>query len=939
MNNVLLRNAVRCALLGIAAAGAQAQAQSQSQSQAQAQAQESSAARQVAASDGEARVAEAADNVRSDAPRGDGSIEEVVVTARQRSAAEQIVEERIEQEVAVDIVGAEQISRVGDSTVSLALRRLPGVTLVGDQFVYIRGLGERYSSTTLNGANVPSPDLTRNVIPLDLFPAEIVDSLSVQKVYSPDKPAAFGGGNVDIRTRTIPEDFTAHVQASVGWNADSDEDGLSYRGDGDDKWGRDDGTRALSPEIRDAIQQYQGKLGVQDIYQSLIREGGIRTIAEAQSINRGLAASVNRDFEPTPKSLGPDYGVELGVGDSVDFAGRWKAGFLALGDYDTGWRNRERINRSAALPESDVDYTRRTTHQVSMTGSLALGLDFAEEQTLGANYMYLRNTEDDASITTGTNQNFQRANGDQLRNYRVRYEERNLEVYQFTGRHRLGSETLGLIDDFANLSWLQDLAVGWYYSKSKAKTDLPSEVTFSGQDRVDPATGDVLSTFVRPSATAAEFRYSDLDDDVESRGFSVAMPFTLGNVQLELSGGGDYYQKARAYLQTQINIGSTSALPTGALAGTPADVFADANILDPANGFALSIGGIGTESYLAGETISAGWGKFDARIGSSWRVSGGARWEDFVRVTAPINPLQFDPRIGKIALPPGQTLADAARQQDEWYPSLAVTYIRPGFWADEFQLRLGASKTVARPDLREVSAATYIDPLTEARVRGNPALLNADLTNLDLRGEWFFSGGDNFTVSLFYKDIENPIETVEGAGSDDNVSLTFVNAESAEVYGIEIEGLKGLGFLTNGGWTDAFFVSGNLTVSDSELTIGTAAGVNLTRNKRRLTQHAPYVANVQLGYDAPNGKHTASLAYSFFGERVFSAGRDGAPDSLEQPFHSLDLVYSYYPVEPLAIKLRVQNLMDEKTQIDQGDVTVLEQSIGRTFKIDATYRF
>ena len=116
-------------------------------------------------------------------------LEEIVVVGRQRSVATDVLQERIEAEVVADIVSSEQISRVGDSTVSLALRRLPGVTLVGDQYVYIRGLGERYSSTTLNGAYVPSPDLTRNVIPLDLFPAEIVETISIQKGYTPDRPA------------------------------------------------------------------------------------------------------------------------------------------------------------------------------------------------------------------------------------------------------------------------------------------------------------------------------------------------------------------------------------------------------------------------------------------------------------------------------------------------------------------------------------------------------------------------------------------------------------------------------------------------------------------------------------------------------------------------------------------------------------------------------
>jgi outer membrane receptor protein involved in Fe transport len=893
---------------------------------------------------GDASDSEQVRSERDESTAGEGEIGEVVVTARQKTAAEQVADERIAQEVPVDIVGAAQISRVGDSTVSLALRRLPGVTLVGDQFIYIRGLGERYSSTTLNGASVPSPDLTRNVIPLDLFPAEIVESLTVQKGYSPDKPAAFGGGNVDIRTRTIPEELTAYVQVGTGWNADSSGSGLSYRGGGADRWGRDDGTRALPGQVSQAIQDYRGGLGVQDIYQSLIRQGGIRTVAEAEAINRGLITSLNRTLEPTERSLDPDLSMEAGLGTSFDVTegSLWKAGFLVLGDYGNQWRNRERINRSVTDPEGDADFTARTTHQVNLTGSAALGLDFAEEQTFGANFIYLRNTEDEASITTGTNQNFRRENGDQLRNYRVRYEERDLRVYQLQGRHELGEETLAALDHLgpsAFVQSLQGLTFDWYWSRSEAGTDLPSEVTYSAQDQVDPQTGSVLRTFVRPSATSAEYRFSELLDDVRSRGFSVAMPLTFGPAQLLVSGGGDYYQKARSYLQNQLNFGSTVASASGVLQGTPESVFTDANVLDPRNGFALSIGGIGTESYLAGETIGAGWGKFDLKWGESWRISGGARHEDFLRVVAPVNPLQFDVNRSKIVLPPGSGVESLARQQDDWYPALAVTYIRPGFWADDFQLRFGFSQTTARPDLREVSGATYIDPLTEARVRGNPDLVNADLTNLDIRAEWFFAGGDNFTVSLFHKDIQAPIETVEGAGSDDNVSLGFVNAESAELYGIEFEWLKSLGFVSGNTWSDPFFVSGNLTVSDSTLTIGEAAGLNLTNNERRMSQHSPIIANVQLGYDSPGGKHSASLVYAYFGERVFFAGRGGADDAVEQPFHSVDVVWSWYPIEPLTLKLRAQNLLDSDTVIEQGGVDVLEQTIGRTFKFDVTYRF
>jgi TonB-dependent receptor len=866
-------------------------------------------------------------------------LEEITVTGRQRTAAESVLLERIESRVVADLVGIEQISRVGDSTVSLALRRLPGVTVVGDQFIYIRGLGERYSSTTINGAYVPSPDLTRNVVPLDLFPAEIVQSLAVQKGYSVDKSAAFGGGNVDIRTRSVPDDLQFSLQLGTGWNSEGSSDGLSYSGGSDDDLGTDDGTRALPAAISQAIQDYQGNITANGIFTALQRDGEFHSFAEAEQINRELATSLNRTLDPRKESLSPDLSLELSAGNSwyLGETEQWKVGVLALGDYKNQWRNRERINRSASLPDEDVDVTQRTTHQVVLTGSLGLGVNFADEQTIEATGIFLRNTEDDASITTGSNFNFRVEDGRQLRNYRVRYEERELELLQLRGSHRLGPETLALLEGFLNLSGLEDLGFDWYWSDATALTDIPSEVLFSGQDSVDPLTGEVLSTAMRLSASSAEYRFTDLEDSATSYGTKLSFPVRLGGTEILLSGGYDYYEKGRSYLQTQLGIGSTTA-PASVLQGTPSEVFTDANILDPANRFGLTIGGIGTESYLAGEVVTATFGNVDFNWNDVLRLSAGVRWENFERLALPIDPISFDTTTSKIRLPPGQTLKTAASSSDDYYPALALTWSRPDFWADDFQLRFGWSETVARPDLREISAATYIDPLTEARVLGEPGLLNSDLSNFDLRAEWFFAGGDNLTVSLFYKDISNPIETVEGAGTDDNVSLTFINGEAAEVYGIEVEGLKSLGFLSNGGWTEAFFVSGNVTVSDSEITIGSAAP-GLTNNTRRLTQHSPLVINLQLGYDSPAGGHSASLVYGMYDERVFFAGRGGAQDALEQPFHSLDVVYTWYPTDRLNLKLRAQNILDAKTEIEQGGVTVLEQSIGTTLKLDLTYKF
>ncbi|HEY7884192.1 MAG TPA: TonB-dependent receptor plug domain-containing protein, partial [Cellvibrionaceae bacterium] len=238
-------------------------------------------------------------------------IEEMMVTGgRLMSGAESLIVERQEQAVATDFIGAEQMSRVGDSNVAIALTRVPGITLVENKFVFVRGLGERYSSTTLNGAMVPSPDLSRNVLPLDIIPTSIVESLAIQKVPSADKPAAFGGGSVDIRTSSIPDDFVFSIELSTGLNTESSTM-LTYNGGSDDRWGEDDGTRALSPTISDALDSYRGNLTASHINQI----EGLGSISEAQAINRNLALELNRDLTTRETSGDPDLGIDLQLGN------------------------------------------------------------------------------------------------------------------------------------------------------------------------------------------------------------------------------------------------------------------------------------------------------------------------------------------------------------------------------------------------------------------------------------------------------------------------------------------------------------------------------------------------------------------------------------------------------------------------------------------------
>ncbi len=865
-------------------------------------------------------------------------IDEVIAIGRQKATAFDVVGERLEQEVATDFLSAEAIARVGDSTVSLALRRVPGLTLVNDQFIYVRGLGERYSSVLLNGAQVPSPDLTRNVIPLDIFPAEIIKALSVQKGYSPEEPAAFGGGNIDIITRGIPEGPVFNMQVGSGTNSANDDDGLTYPGGHDDGIGKDDGTRAFPDPLVVGLQDYRGNITPSNILNTLNGDGNYHFLSEAEAINRDLGVSLNRDVEISPKSLGPDGSFELDLGSKWYLGGqdRWQFGAMGLVTYSNAWRNRERIERDLADPVDQVEYKNRTINGVAATGVANFGLSFGSDHELALSSFYVRNSEDETAISTRTSANFKLADGRQLRDYDIRYEQRELTVNQIRGHHVNGQDTKEL-SNFFDHKLIDGMVLDWYVSEAEAQTDIPNEIKFSAEDRVDPATGAVLGTSIRQSNSAADYRFSYLRDEVDSSGWDLMKPVTFEHVDVEISGGQDVAQKGRSYTQTQFGLGTTTGAATPILAGTPGQVFTDANILNPTNGFSLSAGGIGTESYLAAQTNLASYIKADALVNEKWRYAGGLRYEQFRQASLPIDTLEYNVSVGQCALAPCDeaALENATFSEDDVYPTIAVTRIMHDVWAQDFQLRFGLSNTVARPDLREIAGSTYIDPLTETRVRGNPALVTSAITNFDVRAEWFFDNGDNFTTSLFYKDIKDPIETVQGAGTDENISLTFINADAADVYGLEVEWLKDLSTL-GPKFLEPFFFSGNITLSDSEITVGDV-GFNVTNDTRPMSQHSKYVANLQLGYDSNNGAHSFTIAYNTFGERLFFAGRDGVPDAYEQPFDSLDFTYSYYPTEHLSVKFRIQNLLDSKLEIEQGDVLVIEQNVGTTAKIDVKW--
>lgn len=867
-------------------------------------------------------------------------MEEVVVQARLKSSAEELIGERMDDDVVMDFIDAEFISRVGDSTVAGALRRVSGLSLVNDKFVYVRGLGERYSSTLLNGSVIPSPDLTRSVIPLDLFPTTIVESLAVQKVYSPDMPAAFGGGSVDIRTKGIPDDFTYGIDVGIGVDSENESKHLSYDGGSDDEWGTDDGTRALSGFIRSTMNEYQGNVEVQNLLSAMqSRDMPNASLADAQLLNRELAVALNRNLSIQEEDDDPNYELKGHIGNNFYLSDEWEFGFLAGASYKRGWDDTESTARNFQFPDERFEIERESNRKTDLHGNINLGLRFTDDHRIETLSMYLRNTDDETAIRDYFNENREKSDGIGFREYRITFEERDLTVNQIMGEHYFGAATREKLPDWGIINWLEDVLpeeskINWKYSESRAATDIPNEVTIAGTTTNDPITGAVLSSAVDLDTRAAVYRFTDLQDKVENGGWSWVVPLITESSVIELSGGYEWNRKHRLYEQQQFSIGAFRVNDPSVLEGPLSQVFSEENILDPTNDFIFGVPGANNQSYIAATMTDAVFGKLDWTYDETWRVMLGLRWEDYSQVALDWNINGYTIENPQVTTDVA-TLEEAVFKEDEIYPSIAVTYMTE-WWAEIFQLRFGYSETVVRPDLREITDSGYIDPITDALVLGNPGVIPSDIKNYDIRAEWFFDSGDNLTVSFYLKDIQNPIEFFEAAASDTNTAREIINAEEGEVYGMEIEGLKSLGFL--GDWGDAFFLQGNVTIQESEITAGAKADAP-TNNVRELTGASEYVVNAIIGYDSFNSQHAATLSYNVFGERLFVAGRNGAPDGYEQPFHSLDFTYTWFPTDYITLKLRLRNLLDEEITIEREGVETFTEAPGQIIAVNFQWDF
>jgi hypothetical protein len=877
----------RVALLPYLIAGVLASTPLLAQSPSTAPAVESTSAPTSAEEEGDDTPAEAEDTTELSGVEVEGEYSE--------GGQELYTDERRTTAAVTEAVSAEQIARTGDADAASTLKRVTGLSVVDGKYVFVRGLGDRYSSVLLNGAQIPSPDPTRRVIPLDLFPTELLEGVVIQKSFSPELPGEFGGGTVQLRTRGVPAGFVGKFGFGFGYDdGASFEDGLGYRGGQRDWSGFDDGARELPGALADAIAD-----GTILRPQSPTNPSGF-SAAELESFGESLAAqgyAVDSDHELKPNSslsgaLGNRFTfgeAQVGVLGAVRYANQ--------SDHVDERRNSYAVLGDGALVEASGLELARTLENVELSSFLSIGADFGEQHRLKSTTVLLRSSEDETRLAEG----FTEDPGDVSRFYSLEWIENALLATQLAGEHRFPG--------------VRDLSLNWQYTLAEASRESPNTRSY----RYDRNNTSGLFQFSRRSDSNSTV-FADLVDDSQDFSFAFKLPLMLNDeTYLDLSAGGGLLRRERDSEIRRFEFGGVGPLandPAVIGGSTPDQVFTSGTI--GADGFQLREITRGTDNYTAEQDLDALFVAADLNWKSAYRFTLGLRHEanDQSVSTFALGAVGATPTVARIA-------------SDDLLPSLAFTWL----YSDAAQWRLSYAETVSRPEFRELSPAPFTDPLLDLETIGNPDLVPTAIRHLDLRWEYYFSYSESFSAALFVKDFEDPIEKIQVPGTGSLLSLA--NADAATNRGLELDYFRGFGFL--GERFESFYGAANYAWIDSEIDLG---GVNSiqTNDRRPMQGQSPYVANLQLGYRTPDNDLEATLLHNVFGKRISQVGVFGAPDIYEQDVHSLDFNLRKQLDPEWTFKLRLRNLLDPKIEFSQGSELTRTFRRGREIGLTVEWR-
>lgn len=804
-------------------------------------------------------------------------LETVTVTAdAERGSVVRALETQRTATGIVSAITAQQISKSPDGDAGQAVQRVSGVTVQDGKYVFVRGLGERYTTTSLNGSRVPSPEPERRLVPLDLFPAGLLETITTSKTFTPDQPGDFTGAQVDIQTREFPESRVLSVSLSAG---------LNDAATGRDVW--------RAPTVG---MEWLGFAGDARNLPGIAREAGdLRGVTQGEA--NQIAGSFRNAWTPSLEAGSPNGSLSVSLGGE-DLVFGHAVGYLGTLTYSYGQEVRRDEERAVAVTGDGPSGTRpqnayrgssgRTS--VLWGGLLNLSTRLGDGTKVSLNNTYTRSADNEATRLAGVNEEF----GQTFDVARLTFTERNVRSHQLTGAHLLGTRH----------------SLDWSATTSAVTRNEPDRSDLVYEAQLDEGEAQPLRWFGAPRTATRTF--SALDESSADVGASLRLGLGPVHRPLALKLGGSFRTverdaDTRAFDLINGNLDDAER-------AAPAESIFDGHYA--ADGRLLVFINANGGRYTASDRVAAGFVQAQVPLTGRLELVGGARVE---RAS-----LTVDTRTVTGAV------SQATLDDTDVLPALALNY-RLG---DDHVFRLSASRTLSRPEYRELSEVAYFDILGGLSVFGNPDLRRALIQNYDARWEWYPHAGEVVSVAVFHKRFQDPIERIL-VGTTGASAVSFVNAEAATNLGVELEVRKMLPLIAPS--LPPATVFANATIMESDITPGAEGVSSLTSSQRPMVGQAGYVVNAGVTVADPASRLNATLLYNVVGKRIVDAGTLPLPDAYEQPRHLLDLSLQLPLADATSVKLDAKNLLDAPHLVTQGSVTRLRYRTGRVYSLGVTW--
>ncbi len=831
--------------------------------------------------------------------------DEVVVTARaNRESKEAILAQRKNAAQVSDGVGQEEIAKLPDGDAGQALKRITGVTVVGDKFVYVRGVSERYNNTTLNGAALTSTEPDKKAFAFDMFPSEFLQSANVLKSFTPDMPGNFAGGLVQLNTVDFPQGnaFKFGISSAYNNNVTLRDGAFQTYSGGDSDWlAFDDGTRSMVSGVPTTSTEMD----------NLIRHAGNPEADNGVAAREwiGLGRAFNSSVWKQENTAAPvNMGMSLSYSNLLDVADN-DLGIIASANYSNGYSINQ-ITRAGLSGAGNKQYNYGgsvSTRSAGWGGLFNIAYKLGGHSTLAFKNIYNQSIDDEVVLLQGEDFNQDR----ERRYYSAQFIEKSLYSGQIAGQHNLPGDILA--------EWN-----GGYSQSTRNEPDL-RRLRYSRQlgSTTELFSADVPSTSKGDGTVAGRF-FSDLTDNAYTGALNITIPIETTKIKV----GGLLERRDRDFGARSFTIIQSKTVfpdvdPEGInLTDSPEKLFDSTNFR--ANGLGIAEDSKKSDQYMAEEQLNAGYVMFDVPFSfgdEQFRIITGVRIEDNIQ------------RLPSVYTGDNQ-LISVERKNTDILPALNLIWKS----SENSNVRVSGSQTLTRPNLREFAPFAFFDFQRQARVQGNTDLVRALIWNVDARYEYFPNPGEVISVSAFYKSFENAIEETI-LPSSGNPVFSFQNAAGlATNYGIEFELRKQLGFIGEG--FENLGASLNVSLINSSVNVR-QGNINDTR---RMWGQSPYSVNLGLFYQHPSWGTQFNLGYNRAGERIIQVGLLGSydfanPHVYEQPRDVVDISVSQPFLELLEVRLVVRDVLNQQLIWLQGGNNIASNLRGRTVNFSLGLKF